>query len=320
MANDVIQVNYEVLERIKQDFTRQAEESERMLQKIKSSSERLVGRQWEGEAARKFFHEMEDDVLPAFDRLSKALFGCQDVTAELAKEFRQAEEEAAALFKQDGGAGTTGAVGTSGASANTSGGASGFSGGSAGGGGGGGGGAGWGSVSSEDLDWMEWARKTAEDIPFIMDLPNEIDFGVNLILDDDFPSNISRAIAGEAGKFGFDMAAKGLAVGGLVWLTGLSAGTAVLVVGAGFLILKGVPVVLHLAAGAAQVSGNGQLAEKLDQWSEKIDYGRPIEERSEGLFDGITNTFNRAGSWLNQQAQDFVSNMQPRSPAFVPAL
>src|SRR5512142_3270359 len=99
MANEVVQVNYESLERIRREFARCAEESARMHQRLKNGAGKLVGSKWEGEAARKFFNEMENEVLPAFGRLEQALCGADEMVAALALQFRQAEEEAAALFK-----------------------------------------------------------------------------------------------------------------------------------------------------------------------------------------------------------------------------
>jgi WXG100 family type VII secretion target len=103
MAANTIQVNYDALEQIMREFERCAEDSARMHAHLRASVENLVPGGWEGEGSNIFCREMENVVLPGVDRLAKALYASQEVTARLVREFRQAEEEGASLFKQDDG-------------------------------------------------------------------------------------------------------------------------------------------------------------------------------------------------------------------------
>jgi WXG100 family type VII secretion target len=317
MANDVIQVNYDALERIQREFSRCAEESARIHQSLKNGTGRLVGSKWEGEAARKFFSEMDEDVLPAFDRLSKALTGCEEVTASLIQEFRQAEEEAAALFRKDGDSGGT--PGSGGGDPGTGTGGSTGSGGTTGTGGSGGTGT-WGEVNQEDYDWLAWGKKTlgksvstfnnallkilgkTGEIPTVKGVFDGISIGFNFFTDEDFPKDKLRAFAGEAGKYllkeGIKQAIQRIApklVPGVGWV---------------FLGSDAIQLVAYLGAGAIAVAGNPDLAKKITEGAKWIDLGGYLERAAEWGFDQGRNVINTAGPWLTSQANDLISGLQ----------
>ncbi|MCE7948161.1 MAG: hypothetical protein DYG88_12105 [Chloroflexi bacterium CFX4] len=65
--------------------------------------EHLQGGAWRGRGADQFYAEMNADVLPAVERLVKALEEACHCTGTLAERFQAAEREAGALFV--GGAG-----------------------------------------------------------------------------------------------------------------------------------------------------------------------------------------------------------------------
>lgn len=55
--------------------------------------------EWAGEAAEKFFEEMETELLPAVQRLAQALFLTQDATGDIMKIIQDADEETAGYFR-----------------------------------------------------------------------------------------------------------------------------------------------------------------------------------------------------------------------------
>jgi WXG100 family type VII secretion target len=101
MTNNVIQVQYETLDHISQRFAQAAENTEHMHTRVAHTSNELLTQGWEGRGASAFANEM-DDVLPALDRLQHALREASQVTLEIARIMREAEEEAAGLFDADG--------------------------------------------------------------------------------------------------------------------------------------------------------------------------------------------------------------------------
>ncbi len=311
MANDVIQVNYEALQRMQRDFARCVEETAQMQQRLKNGADRLVGSKWEGAAARQFFNEMDDEVLPAFDRLSKALTGCQEVTAAIIQEFRQAEEEAAALFKKDGDTGSSAAGGgTSGTSTGGTGGPS--ESGDFNGAVDSEGGSSWGQVSKEDYDWLNWSNRTlgksvstlsgsllkllgeTGKIPVVKGLFDGVSVGVNVFTDEDFQTDKLRAFAGEAGKYLLKEGLKRVIPG----------------VGWAFLISDGLQVVAWLGAGAAAAAGNHGLAKQISDIASYVDLGGYLERAAEWGFDRARDGVNMAGELLSNQANDLLGSLQ----------
>jgi WXG100 family type VII secretion target len=69
--------------------------------RVAHTSNELLTQGWEGRGASAFAKEMAD-VLPALDRLQHALREANQVTLEIARIMREAEEEAASLFDADG--------------------------------------------------------------------------------------------------------------------------------------------------------------------------------------------------------------------------
>jgi WXG100 family type VII secretion target len=81
-----------------------AEEDEIMnlLKLTKSKADALHGNQWVGDAADRFFNEMEQVVLPAVARLARALGVGADVANEIMNTIRQADEETQSFFNNLG--------------------------------------------------------------------------------------------------------------------------------------------------------------------------------------------------------------------------
>lgn len=101
----VIQANYDSLKQIQQSFVRQSEQTQQLLQAVKQLVDQLSGGAWVGVGAEAFYSEMGDLVLPAMDRLVNVLGDASSATGRIHDALSEAEQEAAALFK-DGGIGS----------------------------------------------------------------------------------------------------------------------------------------------------------------------------------------------------------------------
>jgi WXG100 family type VII secretion target len=150
-----IRADFTGLSQVAQSFGREADNTSRMTQNLKSKMETLQGGHWKGDAANKFYAEMTGAVFPALTRLTKALTEAQQITQKIDKLMHQTEQTTSRIFviaiagaaggaavgaSTGAGAATGGAGGTAGAGGATSGGSTGgsTSGGSSGGGSGGG--------------------------------------------------------------------------------------------------------------------------------------------------------------------------------------
>lgn len=114
-----IRTEHDQLASIARSFERGAAESRRSFTKIRQSMDTLQGGDWIGKGASAFYKEMSDDVLPTFNRLISALEEAGRTTRNVSTIMKQAEEEAARLFRLDGRGGvqTDGSGGGSGTAA-----------------------------------------------------------------------------------------------------------------------------------------------------------------------------------------------------------
>lgn len=97
---DEIQADYDKLGQIASRFSTEAHAIQEMMRKVKTAMETLEHGGWIGRGADAFFHEMHDTVLPAVQRLEKALESGSQVTKEIVQNVRNAEDEASSPFKQ----------------------------------------------------------------------------------------------------------------------------------------------------------------------------------------------------------------------------
>ena len=97
MANSFFQLNYDQLISIAKKFK---DEGEDIAQLHSTTRQRVqdLHKEWIGEAAEKFFEEMETELLPAVQRLAQALFLSQDMTNEIMKIIEDADEETVGYF------------------------------------------------------------------------------------------------------------------------------------------------------------------------------------------------------------------------------
>jgi WXG100 family type VII secretion target len=104
MAHNNLQLNYDELTSIAKQFKDQGEDIARLHAQTRQRVRDLY-KEWEGEAAEKFFDEMETLLLPAVQRLAQALFLTQDTTGEIMKIIREADEDTVGFFRNQLGGG-----------------------------------------------------------------------------------------------------------------------------------------------------------------------------------------------------------------------
>jgi WXG100 family type VII secretion target len=110
---DEIRVDYAQLQQVAAQFSRQATAVSQMQQQLKRKMGQLQSA-WVGQGSGAFFSEMNDKVLPATNRLCRALQDASKTTRQIAQLMEQAERDAAALFRGEAISGTQGAVGNGG--------------------------------------------------------------------------------------------------------------------------------------------------------------------------------------------------------------
>ena len=97
------QVDYSRMQSICNYMETDGEKIKDLLKKTKGQIENLRdGKHWEGEAAVKFFNEMDQTVLPALARLADALGSGAVIAREIADIIRKADEETQSFFNNLG--------------------------------------------------------------------------------------------------------------------------------------------------------------------------------------------------------------------------
>jgi WXG100 family type VII secretion target len=95
-----VQLNYDELRTFVKRFR---DEGEDIVQLHSAMRDRVrnLHKDWSGEAADKFFAEMENELLPGLSRLAHALFYAQDVLHKIIKIIHDFDEDTAGYFKID---------------------------------------------------------------------------------------------------------------------------------------------------------------------------------------------------------------------------
>jgi WXG100 family type VII secretion target len=95
-----VRLNYDELRTIIKMFR---DEGEDIIQLHTALRDRVrdLHKDWEGEGAKKFFGEMENELLPALSRLSKALFFTQDTLQKITKIIQDSDEDTKRFFNGD---------------------------------------------------------------------------------------------------------------------------------------------------------------------------------------------------------------------------
>jgi WXG100 family type VII secretion target len=96
---DEIRADYDQLEVVAGNFAKAAQTIEQMQQQVRGSYAKLADKGWIGLGASAFFDEMEGKIMPAQDRLQKALEQASQTTQRISQAVRKAEEEASSLFR-----------------------------------------------------------------------------------------------------------------------------------------------------------------------------------------------------------------------------
>lgn len=95
-----IRGDYDQLDQIAGRFANQSQAIQQMLEKVRSSMDKLENGGWIGRGSDAFFNEMHSTVLPASLRLQDVLDDAGQVTRQVAQTLRQAEDEASAPFRR----------------------------------------------------------------------------------------------------------------------------------------------------------------------------------------------------------------------------
>jgi len=104
MPAEIIRAKYDELDQIAARFAKQAQSNADMIKQVQRAMNQLQQNGWVGKGSEAFFNEMQSKVLPACQRLVGALQQSQTTTKKIVEVVKQAEEEAANLFKGGGSA------------------------------------------------------------------------------------------------------------------------------------------------------------------------------------------------------------------------
>ncbi len=96
---DTIEANYDQLGQVASRFANQSQAVQQMVQSVRSSMNKLEDGGWEGRGSDAFFTEMNEEVLPATERLRQALEEAGRTTQQIVQTMQQAEEEASTPFR-----------------------------------------------------------------------------------------------------------------------------------------------------------------------------------------------------------------------------
>lgn len=98
MGAPKIQADYDSLDQIAANFSKESDQTRQLLQTVKGCVDQLRGGAWIGKGAESFYKEMEEVVNPAMQRMMSALSEASSATKRIAEALRKAEEEGCALF------------------------------------------------------------------------------------------------------------------------------------------------------------------------------------------------------------------------------
>jgi len=96
----LLRSDYDQLADFSRTFERESNSAKRSLDSLKRQIEVLEGGDWIGKGADAFYREMNSEVLPAVQRLVKALELASRVTGQIARIFQEVEEECSRFFSR----------------------------------------------------------------------------------------------------------------------------------------------------------------------------------------------------------------------------
>lgn len=94
-----VRADFDPLQRLTANFRKESDNTQQTLQRIRQAMNTLEGGNWVGKGADKFYAEMNDAVLPSLKRLAAALETAGVTTDKISRIMKQAEDDAAALFR-----------------------------------------------------------------------------------------------------------------------------------------------------------------------------------------------------------------------------
>lgn len=98
MSKSITQVDYEALKRITKDFHQECEDITQLQHALNQKMNAMQGN-WTGNAAEAFFAEMKGRLLPAINRLARALQVSETTLNQIAKAFHDADAETVNYYK-----------------------------------------------------------------------------------------------------------------------------------------------------------------------------------------------------------------------------
>lgn len=95
---DKFRGHYAQLKDIAKTFGDQGSEVQNMIQNLKSKQQDLEGGGWKGDAANKFYAEMNGPVYTALNKLQKAMGEANSITTKIAQITKQTEDTSSHIF------------------------------------------------------------------------------------------------------------------------------------------------------------------------------------------------------------------------------
>jgi WXG100 family type VII secretion target len=95
---EIVQCDHEAIPGIARRFDDLAQRNRQQMKKVEQQILQLEGGDWIGPNATSFFQLMDDQYMPAYERLCAALERAGEVVQEISKLIRDAEEESKGYF------------------------------------------------------------------------------------------------------------------------------------------------------------------------------------------------------------------------------
>src|SRR3990172_2116530 len=95
-----VRANYDELAEIAKRFEGESNHLRRHLDVLRRNVEGLEAGDWLGAGARAFYREMHSEVLPALQRLVRALEAGGHMAQQTSQTMKQAEDDSASLFQR----------------------------------------------------------------------------------------------------------------------------------------------------------------------------------------------------------------------------
>jgi len=96
---DVISINAEGMNKLINEFDEESERVRRVLQMLQADMEQCKGGGWIADAADSYYSQMESEVLPSVERLSRSLNMAAEVMNQVMDVFGEADEEGGSYLR-----------------------------------------------------------------------------------------------------------------------------------------------------------------------------------------------------------------------------